>query len=86
MRFNRGNQIKEITGKRQLRNGTFLNFHSAKIDPPFVQFRGDRDALGRVINTNDISLCGDSSQFADRSPSATTNIENGIVVSYDNMR
>lgn len=78
--FHGGDEIERAVRKRQLRNRAVADLHAAEIDPACIRSLGRGDALVGIIDAVDFSLRSHRRQFADGPTSATTDIEDGVIV------
>ncbi len=83
--FDSGGESKHLVGERQVRSRTVENFDSSRLDALLVRLPGCSNTCFRRIQTVNLALRGDCSQFVNGPASAATDIENRGVAVDRNM-
>ena len=84
--FDGRDQVEGALRKWKLRDGALANLDAARLDPLFIYFTGDGDALFGMIDSVDLSLAGHGCQLAYRSAAATTDVEDPALRRDRNVR
>ncbi len=80
MRLDRGDEIESAVIKRQVRNISFPYAHAADVDPTRIVSMRRGHTFFRVIDPVNLSVARQLGQFADRSPSPASDVENCVGV------
>src|SRR5215472_4489521 len=78
--FHGSDEIEHAVRKGQLRDRAVADLDPAESDPACIRSLGGSDALLGIIDAVDFSLRGYRRQFADGPAAATTDVEDGVIV------